>query len=403
LSQLPNIQINANAVKAWLSQRKNFPQIATEIDDILSAGLDVSGLDKVNVNTKLEARMKDKIEQSLTCDFEDDNGMPETIEEQRIRLIVWQQKGITALFAPMFAQAKEHLKRCLNDNVLYTDGMTPAELSTKLSQIQVDEIYFVEDDLKKQDRQTDATLIETEMNIYKALGCNPSLVDMWHVVHMKWRAKGMMIKFKGDATRQTGQASTAIGNLIVNFTTHMGFVERLGKHLKMMLGLGDDNAFITSTPVTTNDVKLNSARHFNMVSDPFISKDYAGYLRMLIYVNPLNGNRLEIGPDIVRMRLRFEVLNKSGNVDQLAIDMRCMSYLAMIGSTEETERIVKKKQWPIKLSMWYNMSALMHNLALKYKSSVEKVNDQLNLLLYMIEFATLIKNEKLMPVELQRG
>jgi hypothetical protein len=369
LKHLEKIEINYETTLSWLRTRPDGIKIVGEIDSILSEGLDIIGMDKVNVHMKLESRMKDIIIKSLMTNHEAGTGMPENIEEQRVRLIVWQRKGITALFAPCFSQVKEHLKRCLRGDVIYADGYTPMQLSAKLNQFKGGPCTFVEDDLKKQDRQTDQTLIDTEMAIYHHLGLSPNVINMWRVVHTKWRAKGMGIKFMGDASRHTGQATTAIGNVIVNLLVHGRFIRSLGKSLIVMLVLGDDNLMICRQEVSKEKVSENSARHFNMVSAPVINKKFGCFLRMLVYTN--RNGQLEMGPDIVRLKYRFEVLNGSGITTQENITARSMSYLCMIGSNRATEKLVKSKKWPIKLERWYDWHSLMYATGLSYSCTEE--------------------------------
>jgi guanylate kinase len=397
LQYLPEINLDHKHILEWLKERPDGMKIANELVDLFSSGLDIRGMDKVNVHMKLESRMKDMIVKALTADHEAGTGMPETIEEQRVRLIVWQQKGLTAIFAAGFAKVKDHLKRCLKPNVIYTDGLTPAQLSAWCNKIQVKTPTFVEDDLAKQDRQTDATLIATEMELYKLLNMNPAIVEMWSVVHKHWRAKGIGIKFVGDATRQTGQATTALGNAIVNLLVHMRFVRDLGNNLKIMLVLGDDNAFVATTSITASQVSLNSARHFNMVSTPIISSENAGYLRMIIYKS--TEGCLELGPDIIRLRRRFEVLNGSGNTTKEKLEMRCMSYCAMLGSLPPVKALIKSKAWPVVPTMWYNWETLKRATAIRYKTTPEYVENDLNLLISMIDKQELIIKNKIMFTE----
>jgi PHD/YefM family antitoxin component YafN of YafNO toxin-antitoxin module len=396
-SHFEQIGFSTEATIEWLKERPDGLAITKEIDKLLADGLDIAGMDKVNVHMKLEARMKDTIVKSLTCDHEAANGMPETVVDQRIRLIVWQQKGITALFAPAFAHAKHNLKRGLKPNVIYTDGYTPEQLSAKLNQYNGLKVQFVEDDLKKQDRQTDSTLIATEMEIYKKLGVSSALVDCWSTVHKHWRAKGIGLKFIGDASRHTGQATTAIGNFIINLVVHMRFVNLLGTNLILMVGLGDDNAFVSKVAVTEKQVSTNSARHFNMVSEPHVSNDSAGYLRMLIYKN--NNDVLELGPDFIRMRRRFEVLNGSGITTVENLEMRAQSYLSMLGGLPRARSIVTKHNWSLKLKMWYNYSILVEKLANKYKCTAEHVETEVNQLLDMIDNCKVILRHKTMFTE----
>jgi hypothetical protein len=309
---LQSTGIDVKQILQWLRERPDRHQIAKDVEELLSEGFDVHGLDRVKVHMKLESRMKDVLINALKPEPVDDIRMPGTIEEQRNRLIVWQRKGITLIFAPLFATLKDNLKRVLKSNVVYTDGMTPNQIAALLNTVDGRDLILVEDDLAKQDRQTDATLIATEMEIYKILGANPALIEVWSLVHKQWKAKGLGLRFEGDASRHTGQATTALGNVIVNLLVHMHFVQKMGSSLKLMLVLGDDNIMLCKRGVTSKQVSENSARHFNMVSKPFINPHYGTFLRMIVYRNSMG--QMECGPDIVRLERRHEVMNGTGAI-----------------------------------------------------------------------------------------
>jgi hypothetical protein len=367
---LPEINIDYNAMMQWLQERPDKTKIAKEVDEILSEGIDINGLDKVNVHLKLESRLKDVMLNAIN-----EIGMPETIAEQRVRLIVWQRKGITAIFAGFFLQIKEALKRVLPENIIYADGMTPAQLSAQVNRISSENITFAEDDLKKQDRQTDMTLIKTEMEIYKRLGANPGVIDIWETVHHNWKAKGLGYKFDGDASRLTGQATTALGNAIVNLMVKERIVRQLGSKLKLMMVLGDDNIMLIDGDITTDQIKLNSARHFNMISEPYVSRMQGTFLRMMVYKTD-NGN-LELGPDIVRLRRKYEVTNGVSESDDENLIMRKLSYCCMLGDMPETREICNKYGYNVKLQQWYGWSNLRIATAEKYKCSESEIDNEL--------------------------
>jgi len=391
INSLPQLNVNYDDVISWLKERPDACKIANEVDKILSEGLDINGLDKVNVHLKLESRLKDVMLNAI-----DEIGMPTTIEQQRVRLIVWQRKGITAIFASLFLKVKEHLKRCLRNQITYADGYTPAQLSAIANQISATDIVFVEDDLKKQDRQTDMTLIKTEMAIYKLLNANPGVIDIWESVHHKWRARGLGYTFNGDGSRLTGQATTAIGNAIINMLVKMRLVNTLGPSLKKMFVLGDDNALLSTQYVTEEQVSLQSARHWNMQSEPVISRKAATFLRMMIYKN--SNNTVEIGPDIIRLRRKFEVLNGVHEATNDNVTMRSMSYCCMLGSLNCVKSLVIKKNWPIQPTMWYEYHSCVEATAYKYKCSVQDVENNLNILIRMMDQNITYKYSKLMFV-----
>ncbi|AMM45288.1 polyprotein [Rhizoctonia solani endornavirus 2] len=390
---LPEINIDYNTVLDWLKERPDSEKILKDFDEVISGGLDIVGMDKVNIHEKLESRMKDV----LMEDFEKGTNMPETLEEQRNRLIAWQRKGITMIFASFFKQVKDHLKRCLRKEIVYVDGMTPPQICALLNQIDGTDITFAEDDLKKQDRQTDHTLLDTEMEIYKRLGANPRIVDMWRTVHNKWRGKGIGIKFVSDASRHTGQATTAIGNAIVNLIVKQRLVKRLGKKLKLMLILGDDNIILTEGKITESEISLNSARHYNMQSDPSVRKDYGTFLRMMIYRR--KDGMLECGPDVVRLCRRFQVLNGVSEQTDENVKMRTISYCCMLGDNQYTRKIISDIGKDVKLQSWFDMGSLMEVTAGKYQTTVEKIEGVYGWLLKMMREREVVIRYKLVPVE----
>jgi hypothetical protein len=389
VSSLPQININHEDILKWLKERPDKTKIAKDVDEILSEGWDIHGLDRVNVHLKLESRMKDVLLKSL-----DEIGMPDTIEDQRVRLIVWQRKGITTIFAGLFLKAKEHLKRVLPNNVLYADGYTPKELAAEFNRIESEGIQYVEDDLAKQDRQTDMTLIKTEMEIYKRLGVNPGIVDIWESVHHMWKAKGCGYKFDGDASRLTGQATTSLGNAIVNLMVKEKLVHDLGKNLKLMAVLGDDNIMLVKGHITEEMVKLHSARHFNMVSKPEISKHGGTFLRMMVY--PGENGHVEVGPDFVRLRRKYEVTNGVSEGNELNLIMRKLSYCCMIGDNPMVQSVVESTGYKIDLQKWYNYSSLKTSLAFKYKASEEDIENEYAILIQSLKSNAAFNYKKLM-------
>nr|QDW65431.1 polyprotein [Rhizoctonia solani endornavirus 4] len=394
LNALQEVGLDPSAIKEWLLERPDSVKIAADVLDLLSGGLDVLGLDKVNVHMKLESRMKDQvIHLNDLLTMAGDNRMPETIEEQRVRLIVWQRKGIAAIFSPFFKKLKDNLKRCLIDKVVYVDGMTPQQISYLLNKVSGD-VMFAEDDLAKQDRQTDHTLLDTEMEVYKLLGGNTSIIKLWRNVHNHWRAKGVGVKFTGDASRHTGQATTALGNAIVNLMVKRRVVAEQGNRLKLMMVLGDDNIILTEGPITASEITLNSARHFNMKSEASVNNHNGGFLRMLIYKN--NVNSLECGPDIIRLRRRFEVLNGVHESTDENVTMRAMSYCMMLGNLKPVQELIRKHNWPIKPSRWYDYQALSNGLAMKYNCTSEEVDVELSRLIDMMDRREVTEVSKLM-------
>lgn len=50
-----------------------------------------------------------------------------------------------------------------------------------------DSDWLLENDLEKQDKQTDEEIIEFEFKMYEMLGVHPTILSLWHTVHSSWR------------------------------------------------------------------------------------------------------------------------------------------------------------------------------------------------------------------------
>lgn len=60
-------------------------------------------------------------------------------------------------------------------------------------------------------------------------------------MHINWKLKGTFTRCIGHMQRLSGQATTAIGNVIVNLIVHCQWIKRVHKDLVCMMVLGDDN------------------------------------------------------------------------------------------------------------------------------------------------------------------
>jgi len=337
---------NEDDVQDWLTQRTGIEKIDQEIAMIEREGLNLHPLNRLNVHVKLESLIK--------------NTTINSFKNQQARIIVWQQKGITALFSPTFVKAKLRLKEFLDKHIIYADGYDPEELSARTRAMgPLQNIQFIEDDLTKQDRQTDGQMLELESLIYKnILGIHPIVVDLWMTAHKFWRFKGTYIKGTLNNMRQTGQASTALGNVIVNLLVHTKLRLQLGKKIKLMMVLGDDNLIITEK----HDVNVQTERSYirstwNMESKMVIQSTGGIFLRQIYHQN--SQGQVDGGPDIIRLRGRYSVTNNDKEATEEAIRARNLSYLMMLGYNNFTEDIKNKLHYELETQEYYEWYSLL--------------------------------------------
>jgi hypothetical protein len=78
------------------------------------------------------------------------------------------------------------------------------------------------------------------MEMYRLLGVHEVVLSFWYTVHESWKWKGGKAKGEREWMRLTGQATTALGNVITNMQVHAQFVLTNYDRISLMIFLGDD-------------------------------------------------------------------------------------------------------------------------------------------------------------------
>ncbi|UYL94275.1 MAG: putative polyprotein [Tvarminne alphaendornavirus] len=285
-----------STLSEWVAKRKDWNTLSKDLVRVMQEGLHVSPLNSVNVHVKQESLLKDN-----PIHFQ---------RESQGRIIVWQAKVLCGMFSPIFLQVKDRLKQLFHSAVEYTDGLTPSEIAARLRLVNAEGCF--ENDLTKQDRQTDHEIIDVEFALYDLLGVDPTVLKIWREVHHMWRFKGTETRGQLDAMRLTGQATTAIGNVIVNLIVHSQFVLDNMKHIKLMLVLGDDGAILMDRKPNLDGLRRRLEDRYNMQCKPNYYRGYGTFCCLLLY-RTLTGF-WEAGPDYVRLCRRYEVTNGGNHV-----------------------------------------------------------------------------------------
>lgn len=226
-------------------------------------------------------------------------------EKQKARTIMWQDYAIAMIFSPVFMQLKTRLKDLLNNNTLYTDGWSLKQINTWLS-TKHEGNWIIEDDLTKQDRQTDKDLLEVEFKIYESLGMDLELLNLWKQVHKTWFWKSDKMMGSQQEMRLTGQATTSLGNFIVNMTVHAKLLNNT-KENTLNLFLGDDSLFITKNWINVTKWRQYIATYHNMKSKAQINGKIGSFIQLLIMKN--NNGCWHLVPNLLRVKNRFEVVS----------------------------------------------------------------------------------------------
>jgi len=352
------------SILKWLLEKPDCIDIDSELKMYMEDGFLTHPISDVNVHLKLESLLKDE---------------PVTVNEAlKARVIIWQAKGICAMYSSSFIEIKKRLKNLLRPEIIYTDGMQPHEIGNNMNSTGEFE-WFLEDDLTRQDSQTDGQTINVEFGLYDLLGLHRGIASSWRRVHENWRFKGKDVRGIWKEMRLTGQATTALGNALVNLTVHWRVVKQLGRNLRKMLILGDDSLFMNTTTTDYTSLRRNIADYYNMKSKAFQYKNHGTFCSMIAYRN--NDNSCGIGPDFVRLKRRFEIPSGASDGSLHNIIARKMSYAMMLGDLQPVREIVERMKWPIELESWYDYGSLVDACSSKYDISTTEVEAYLKTLI----------------------
>lgn len=78
------------------------------------------------------------------------------------------------------------------------------------------------------------------MAIYILLGMPDELLNTWFSMHDCWTFKGVTVRGFLNHLRLTGQATTSLGNFLINLAAHAEFIKNNWNNIQIVLILGDD-------------------------------------------------------------------------------------------------------------------------------------------------------------------
>jgi hypothetical protein len=352
------IMFNSFKAAEWVSHRRDANKILNELGTYLNCGFETMPVNSANIHNKLE---------SLNKIFETTNSHDQDV----IRLIVWMDKGIQALFADVFQRAKKRMKYYLKNKFLYTDGHTPWEVSRKLNSIGKRRgMKFIDNDFSKFDSSLDDHGLDIQFKIYAMLGIDPVLLDFYRTVHYKWRFKGSETSGDQHAKRMTGQPDTAFGNAICNMVGHLWLINSLGDDCSFYFFVGDDSLIGATKEVDTVFESERLTERTNYISKMRCNPDGATFCNFVAYDTP---DGLALGPDVYRLAKKFELTNGQSLPTEENLEMRRLSYCFLLGNGPESRAIATSLGYNEDLPGWHDLTATIHASAIIHGMEVGDV------------------------------
>jgi hypothetical protein len=334
----------------WFKEHPNGDIKMEELQDWLKENMETDSLTHVKIFTKVENLVK------WDEDFTDK-------EQIKSRTIQAHSYVTSALLSPLFMKVKERLKSLLKKKFMYADGKTVNECTEWLRNFEQCEYYF-DTDLIKQDRQTTKYNIDVEYGIYQLLGLSPEAINIYRASHGQWTFSYNYGKGMCEEQRLSGQATTALGNVINNMLSHWRFVSDNYSSIIFCIMLGDDICMGTSRRLSTDKLKRDLKFLYNMLSKCRWDKDSGNFCRWII---TYSDEGYIMSPDYVRLYFKLCKLPYGGKISEEEIDGRIRSYLSILPDVYELESLRKQ----------YNSSCVLKHI--EYYDSICAVSVHYNI------------------------
>jgi hypothetical protein len=368
--KMDKLVINVEASVNW-AREHNYPDKVVEVlRNLLEVGYEREPINKFKVVAKVESLVK------LSAG-------PRPKNEVHCRNIMFASYAISAIFSPIFKEVKVRFKDILDKRICYVDGMTPIQIN-KLWDCYDGIKYLVGDDLTKQDRQTTHLIIEIERLIYKDLGVDENILQLYLYCHKNWKWAGKGINGVWDAMRLTGQVTTSIGNSITNMVVHNRLMNKNKDNIELYCVLGDDAIFLCKKKIDIGYHGTITKEVYNMVSKIEISGNTMPFLSMLAYIKD---GKTKLCPWFKRLRHRFSVsnYNHSGEEMVMKLNSRVVSYCHMLGKIKGSMEIAQKLASNTEIADWYNVPEAIEVNAGHENSNVEAIENLIGMLIHMMK------------------
>jgi len=120
-----------------------------------------------------------------------------------------------------------------------------------------------------------------------------------------------------------------------------------------------------------------------MQSENSINEYGANFCNMIMYKNHMG--TLNMGPNIIRLKNKFEVPNGESELNDENLTMRNQSYACMLGKTKEVDDLIIKHNWSIEPVNWYDQPALIQSHAAMVNIAESEIIDNYNQLINMMD------------------
>nr|UUG74079.1 MAG: polyprotein [XiangYun hepe-virga-like virus 3] len=194
--------------------------------------------------------------------------------------IVFHENYVNAAFSPVFAEITHRIIESLPRNICFFTRQSLTALQDRINECldSASEYDVVEVDFGKFDKSQEAQTYALEYAVYKKYGLNQRLLEHWAAGHQTTTLRSWKHAFKAYIRyqRKSGDATTTLGNTVVNMFTVLEALKAYGTP-SFAAFLGDDSVLyypkgtITRAPEVLNQLPSDIALRYNLEAKALIN------------------------------------------------------------------------------------------------------------------------------------
>jgi hypothetical protein len=242
-------------------------------------------------------------------------------EYQKVQTVVYHDKDINGYFSPLFMEIRNRINSLLKPNVTMFMQKSNEDIEKFVNQFfrHGDITNFLENDYDSYDKSQGYRCLAFEWALYEFVGMNFEDSVMWQNGHMECNMLSMSagIRMLMYYQRRSGDATTALGNTVVNMATVADSYDISDMHFAIFLG--DDSLVALSGLIDTHGVSEVMASKYGLPAKATQSSH--GYI-CSNYLVPANGV-VRVMPDPVK---RLVKLGHCNTVDENVMREKYESY-----------------------------------------------------------------------------
>jgi len=272
---------------------------------------------------------------------------------------------LNAVYSPIFMEIRERLFSILKPDVLLNmkKNFSDIEKFLEIHEVHGTNINYVENDFSKFDKSQQWTCLRLEWELYEMLGLDIVMSDMWKRGHVSRSVRSTIagIKVYSMLQRCSGDATTALGNSIVNMLSVSATYDMKDYYYAMFLG--DDSLVAMPRKIDTTDVAESMAGMFNLAAKT-IQSPY-GFFCSAFVVKA--GGHVRYMSDPVK---RIEKLGAWMSLDEDKFEEKFISFKDLVGNYNDIRFLESLNEAvTFRYNTSYNMTSALQAL---YELTVNK-------------------------------